>query len=128
MYPVIINRPHHPINVNAIFGEETDKVLDICERLFDRHMYPLLNAHPCSTDYMGDSRNIREWLKTDGYFAYREAVQAWEKEDAKLLRALYGIAKRHHVRVEWLRYSTAASFPDQFMVYKNGTGIAMIQC
>lgn len=39
---------------------------------------------------------------------------------SELKKKLFGIAKRHHVRIDWCGDSTCAPMGDKFILYKNG--------
>lgn len=127
MNPVILNNNNHIISAQSIFGKDANKVMSIVKSLFDRYMWPFENNAPKPSDYGFSMATRKEWMQSEQRNEYRSAKKEWEEKDDKLIKALYGIAKRHHVHVKWLRYSTAASFPDQFFIYKNGNRIAMIQ-
>lgn len=128
MNPIVLNNTNYIISGLSIFGKDTAKVMSIVKSLFDRYMWPFENGAPRPSDYGFSMATRKEWMQSEQRNEYRSANKEWEAEDDKLIKALYGIAKRHHVHIKWLRYSTAACCPDQFLVYKNGDRIAMIQC
>jgi len=142
MHPVILS-DGSIINGNKLFGKELDKALTICKSIYDRHMYPFEHGYPKNPALsIGNVRPyncpegkkwsecINEWMNNHPTekAQYDNAKANWNNETARLYKTLYGIAKRKHIRIEWLGERSSCCFPDQFLVYKNGNRIAMIQC
>lgn len=131
------------ISPKEIFGKDADKILDVCQKLYDRHMYPAENGRPQNPAFtVGNIRlsntpkgkrvmeAIIDWLNDHPIekAQYESEKAKWNAESERLWKTLYGIAKRRHIRIEWLGGRDSCCFPDQFLVYKNGKCIALIQC
>ena len=131
------------VNAKTIFGKDAEKVISTCKAIYDRYMYPAENGrpsnpaitighvHPFNTPVGKTWREcVNDWLNDHPAekAQYETAKANWEAEGAKLWKELFGIAKRRHIRIEWLGTDRSCCFPDQFMVRKGGDVIAMIQC
>lgn len=122
-----------------IFGKDADKVMEICQLLMRRYLFPHDYGYPNNPAIRGsrspeyDSyprmKAVRVWeSEHPGEMTkYNASVKVWEAEDDKLLKTLFGIAARKHVRIEWCK-GGGCSQPDRFLIYKNGDRIAMVQC
>lgn len=136
---IILDTSNHVIPFGNIFGKEEKKVLELCYKLMWRHISPFDNGAPmypatanelCLASGNGSLIDgMTNWEKNhpEKMKAYKESLNRWNEETYRMLRALYGIAKRHHVHIKWLRDSTTC-MPDRFLVNKKGKQIAMIQC
>lgn len=129
IYPIPVTK------MEKLFGKEFDRVLAICEKLYNRHMYPYKNGYPANPateavrGYRGFWRErVDKWMEEHPIEAenYHVEKNNWHVEGEKLEKALYGIAKRKHVRIEWGAKSSSAYCPDKFYIYKNGSLFAAI--
>lgn len=129
MNPIILNDNNHIITAQSIFGKDANKVMSIVKSLYDRYMHPFEHNYPRLSDYGTNIHEFRYWKEhfPEEYSEYCSAKKNWEAEDDKLLRKLYGIVKRRHINIKWLKNSSTC-MPDRFLIYKNGKDIGMIQC
>lgn len=124
-----------------LFGKDGQKVLKICVNLchrFFKHKedgYPIDPSifHVRRRNYMTHQewRDAMHQWKEDHpseMAFYDKAIKEWENENNRLLRKLYGIAKRRHLRIEWGAYGSCVCYPDRFYIYHKGDIIAMVQC
>lgn len=130
-----------PVKGNKIFGEDTEKVLTLCDVLYHRYLMPreygypfhpaiwVGNVHPATCPKGKWKECINNWMTSHPNEAaeYNAAKEAWAAETARMWRELFGIAKKKHVRIKWLGDGTCAC-PDQFLIYYQGDSIGMIQC
>lgn len=94
-------------NLEASRQTEMDDYINKFEKLMGKEKEKLLKA--CTKLY-----------KAKLYYRKGTGLEA-------LKRPIYGIAKRHHVNIEWCGCGICCC-PDRFLVYYKGKRLGMIQC
>lgn len=119
----------------TLFHKESHRFVRVCETVYkNSQMFihdPAVDAY-VQARKNGDIENemdVCQWMNhwdashPNERAAYLAADKAKEDEDARQRRILFGIAKRHHIRVGW-----TADYPDRFDLYRYGRHIGYISC
>ena len=152
----IVTRGGKIIPVEEVFAEDTEQVSELCMNIFHDALYHDRNSY--TGCYRSESRpRLSDFKKAPGWVEeYKQAVLAWEKANPDEVReeqksneewtnkakdrfkALFRLAKKHHVRLEWCGVSpyyirkdnkkVAVNTPDRWIVRKGGSEIGLINC
>ena len=133
------------IDPKTIFRNEAKRLFKACEKVKSYKMFRYEKCyHAPKPSFFkmkkeGEVANFheyKEFLKTwysehpEEYAREQESKRKADEEYARQFRIIYGIAKRHHVRLEWDGEDQNCCMPDRWEVYKNGKRIGRInmQC
>lgn len=130
------------IPAKKIFGKDAAKAEELCKTIFHYGLYGNRKLYKAPHPNLSELKD----LSTLWNMSLHDTLLRWQtinvpdelakqqcEESAnhdkiqKAFRSLYGIAKRHHVKITWHGESCVACEPDRFTVFKNGKEIAKIQ-
>lgn len=58
----------------------------------------------------------------------KHSYQEWQRFMDKQFRIIYGIAKRHHLHIDWHGKDSVVCCPDLWTIFKNHRDVARIHC
>lgn len=125
-----------PLDAEKYFGKDTAILFECCSKILEN---ALKNFKGCKSYNWEDIRKIRQERKVGAKEAieiYRdenpekvkrveESQKRWKEENERLFKIVYGIARRHHIFLDWLGNADPYC-PDEWEVYKKGKKVGRI--
>lgn len=146
-----VGRHGEVIKPEALFGKDAERMYEACKKAFHNSLRPYEGCYiPAGLPKVMEIgmqlekqkgckptiRDIKEALDKarESFYnehpkelkAYVDSRQNWEYERDRQFRIIYGIAKRHHLSVDWYGKDKSCCCPDQWEILKNGKSIGRI--
>ncbi len=114
------------IPLSKLFGKDTERLYKACQKIMYCWLYKYKGC------YIPENRPyppfIKMWLKEHPEEKRKMELsrKEWEAKRDKQFRIVYGIAKKHHIYMEWCGKETS-SCGDDWVIKKNGEEIGYLR-